>query len=256
MADDAQPLLARAGNVLFRWRSVTPLPALLLLAPLVARSRGAPPLGPAWAWTALALAVGAVGEAVRAWTIGLAPDGTSGQNEVLIADVLSTAGPYRHVRNPLYVGNLLLVASLALAAHAGAVALGALAFFALQYAAIVAAEEAFLAAKFSDAYARYRAAVPRWLPRLSPARADRAPLSFRPARALRKEHNPAAAWLLGVAALAAWDAFTVGEPTRTPVTAMAAVALAWLGVKAWKHRWLAGGFAADLSRRWRALRAR
>jgi hypothetical protein len=51
--------------------------------------------------------------------------------------------------------------------------LGALLWFAVQYYLIVTREEEYLAGRFGDAYAEYRAAVRRFLPRLRPYRSSR-----------------------------------------------------------------------------------
>src|SRR5207237_3321375 len=100
--------LEHAGKLLFRWRSFTPVPLLILAVPLLWRSRGGG--GPGWVAAGSALCV--AGEALRAWVIGQVPDGTSGQNERLIATGLNTAGPYALTRNPLYLGNLLITLGL------------------------------------------------------------------------------------------------------------------------------------------------
>src|SRR5437870_6347506 len=116
----AEPMLERAGKLLFRWRSFTPVPPLLLAIPLLWRSRGGG--GPGWVAAGIALCV--AGQALRAWVIGQVPDGTSGQNERLIATGLNVAGPYAITRNPLYLGNVLLTLGLCLAAQeAGLLAL-------------------------------------------------------------------------------------------------------------------------------------
>src|SRR5689334_2271776 len=97
------------GRILFKFRSWTPVPVLGLLALELARTRGQPgPGGPSWdaALDALGLAVAAVGQALRFYTLGQVPEGTSGQGAVLEAVTLNTRGPYAHVRNPLYLGNL------------------------------------------------------------------------------------------------------------------------------------------------------
>jgi uncharacterized membrane protein YqjE len=40
------------------------------------------------------------------------------------------------------------------------------------------------------------------------------------------------------------------QQTRWPyAVALAALAVLWLSIKGWKHRWLRGGFTADLRRR-------
>lgn len=75
------------------------------------------------------------------------------------------AGPYRWVRNPIYIAALLVVAgeawlflSAALLAYAAAMA----AFFHLF---VTGYEERRLRRRFGSAYEEYRRTVPRWLPR-------------------------------------------------------------------------------------------
>src|SRR5881398_1791719 len=128
-------MLQRLGRVLFRWRSFTPVLLVLAALPLIWRSRGsASPL-----WLVAGLALCAAGQALRAWVLGQVPDGTSGQNERLIATQLNTSGPYALTRNPLYLGNLSITLGLCVAAHDLAlIALAAAAFW-LQYRAIIAA---------------------------------------------------------------------------------------------------------------------
>ena len=105
--------IERIGQALFRWRSFTPLPLLLVAVPLVWRSRG----GGGAAWSAAGIGLCAAGQAPRAWVLGQVPDGTSGQNERLIATELNTSGPYARTRNPLYLGNLLITIGLCVIAH-------------------------------------------------------------------------------------------------------------------------------------------
>src|SRR4051794_3045895 len=94
------PGLSHAGRLLFRWRSFTPVLLLAAAVPLLARSRG----HHRTAWVALGFALCIAGQALRVWVLGVVPDGTSGQNERLIAIDLNTAGPYALTRNPLYLG--------------------------------------------------------------------------------------------------------------------------------------------------------
>ena len=230
-------MLEQAGRALFRWRSFTPLALLAVAIPLLWRSRGT--ASALWYVGGLLLCLS--GQALRAWVLGLVPEGTSGQNETLEADRLNTTGPYALMRNPLYLGNLAITLGLCLIAHdlwlLAAVAL----LFALQYAAIIAAEEKFLAERFGEQYQAYRAGVPRFWPRL--AKMHAAPWNWK--RALKKEHNPAAAWIAIAVVLVGLD-----HRTRWPyLLALALLAAAWLSVKGWKHRWLRGSFAADLRRR-------
>jgi protein-S-isoprenylcysteine O-methyltransferase Ste14 len=78
---------------------------------------------------------------------------------------LVVAGLYRFVRNPQYLGVLLVALGEALLAEAP-VLLGYAAFLAIAYHLFVQYyEEPTLGRLFGESYARYREAVPRWLPR-------------------------------------------------------------------------------------------
>jgi hypothetical protein len=74
-------------------------------------------------------------------------------------------GPYRFVRNPLYIGTWLMVAALAvlMPVSGAAAALVLLAIFQLR---LILGEEAFLAASLGEPYAAYCKAVPRLFPLL------------------------------------------------------------------------------------------
>ena len=81
---------------------------------------------------------------------------------------LVVRGAYRYVRNPMYVallaivfGQALLLGNVELIVY-GAVFWVACHFFVVLY------EERNLGGRFGAAYEKYRAAVPRWLPRLTP----------------------------------------------------------------------------------------
>ena len=232
--------LERTGQALFRWRSFTPVPVILVALPLLWLSRG--PASPLWLAAGLLLCV--LGQALRAWVLGQVPDGTSGQNERLIATSLNTAGPYAHTRNPLYLGNFGITLGLCLVAHSAWLAILVAALFALQYRAIIAAEEGFLRGQFGAAFDAFCARVPRFFPQLRAA-PSAAPRPWSWGRALRKEHNPVAAW----AALALLFVARDHERRAPYLFALAGVLVLWLAVKAWKHHWLSGGFAADLRRR-------
>jgi protein-S-isoprenylcysteine O-methyltransferase Ste14 len=235
--------LERLGEILFRWRSFTPVPLIALAAVFVSRNRGERAPG----WIAAGLLLCVAGQALRAWVLGQVADGTSGQNERLVATELNTEGPYVRTRNPLYVGNLLITLGVCACAHSAVLLALVAVLFALQYRAIIAAEERFLRERFGARFEAYCAQVPRFWPRLRAAPSAARTWSWR--RALRKEHNPAAAWIALVLALLAWDAVARGASAGPWLWAGAALAAAWLGVKAWKHRWLSGGFSSDLKRR-------
>lgn len=78
---------------------------------------------------------------------------------------LTVRGPYQFVRNPLYIGNLVI--------QLGATVLSELLWMipvtllwgGLVYALAVRYEEASLLQQYGEAYRQYAAEVPRWLPR-------------------------------------------------------------------------------------------
>jgi protein-S-isoprenylcysteine O-methyltransferase Ste14 len=76
-------------------------------------------------------------------------------------------GLYRYVRNPMYVGVLILVAGWAILVGSRALALYWLALIVIFHLRVVFFEEAWLAKSFPAEWNAYRAAVPRWLPRIS-----------------------------------------------------------------------------------------
>lgn len=84
------------------------------------------------------------------------------RTERLVAD-----GPFRHVRNPLYIGTTLLAAGLGLmASRVGFLVMSlGVAFFAYR---LILREEAELIAAQGEPYRRYCAAVPRLVPSIAP----------------------------------------------------------------------------------------
>jgi protein-S-isoprenylcysteine O-methyltransferase Ste14 len=82
-----------------------------------------------------------------------------GKNRQVYAEDLVTGGFFNHSRNPLYVGNLLILLGPAAHMERTAAYLVGVPFFLIGYSAIVAAEEAFLRRKFGAQYDAYAARV-------------------------------------------------------------------------------------------------
>ncbi|MBW6465977.1 MAG: isoprenylcysteine carboxylmethyltransferase family protein [Brevefilum sp.] len=81
---------------------------------------------------------------------------------------LVVRGPYRHLRNPMILGVIILLIGEALILSSVGVAILAVAFFFLNTLYFILFEEPKLEAQFGEAYQQYKANVPRWLPRLKP----------------------------------------------------------------------------------------
>jgi protein-S-isoprenylcysteine O-methyltransferase Ste14 len=144
----------------FAFRSYTPIPFLVFMV-YFARP------------TALSMASGAVlvlaGEALRLWGVSIVGSETRTTGAVG-GTYLITSGPFAFVRNPLYVGNILLYAGVGIMSYALVpwLLIAAMVWFAFQYGLIVSKEEEYLRERFGDEFDRYCEAVPRFIPRLTP----------------------------------------------------------------------------------------
>jgi protein-S-isoprenylcysteine O-methyltransferase Ste14 len=81
---------------------------------------------------------------------------------------LVVAGLYCHVRNPMYVGVLVLVMGWALAAGSPAAAIYDVLLAVGFHIRVVTREEPWLSRQFTTQWTGYAAAVPRWRPRIKP----------------------------------------------------------------------------------------
>ena len=92
------------------------------------------------------------------------------------AGSVMTAGPYRYVRNPLYLGGWFMMAAISLFFTPSG-ALFMLVLVGFFYLRLILGEEAHLASKLGEAYREYLRAVPRIVPRL---RTNTAPAAAEP----------------------------------------------------------------------------
>lgn len=83
----------------------------------------------------------------------------------MVAGRVMADGPFRYMRNPLYIGLWCMVIALAflMPVTGAAVAVTLIAIFALR---LILGEEAFLTGRLGDPYLAYMRAVPRFVPRL------------------------------------------------------------------------------------------
>ena len=121
----------KQGTFLFRHRSYLPL----LVGPLVVAALLDPqythPLFSGFSgrlWEAICILISFSGLAVRSLVAGYVPLGTSGRNAIRqVAESLNTKGLYSLVRNPLYLGNFLIILGLLLFIQVGWLALAGIA---------------------------------------------------------------------------------------------------------------------------------
>ncbi len=144
------------------------VPALLLWASGGLDAALATPGQPAF-W--LATALGAAGVTFAVWTMSLFTrigEGTPAPWDP--PRKLVVRGPYRHVRNPMIASVLAMLAAEALLFQSWPLAAWLAVFFIANAIYFPLSEEPGLARRFGDDYTRYKANVPRWLPRLKPWR--------------------------------------------------------------------------------------
>jgi len=155
--DSAKARLIALGEWVFRQRSWTPIPFMLVLALLSFReSRDVVCWVPG-----LVLLV--CGEGLRVW--GVAVVGKESRTRGSGVGRLAMHGPYAYVRNPLYLGNFFLTLGVTFLSKLLWLIPVVVGLFVVQYVPIVLWEESVLAKKFGPQYAAYCQQVPRWLPR-------------------------------------------------------------------------------------------
>ena len=193
-------MLANIGDFLFRYRNLLfPLCLPLALLP------GPDVFDQALIAATVGFAVAAVGEAVRASTIGLQYIVRGGRDRRVYANDLVTGGLYSHTRNPMYVGNMLILIGLSIASNSWTCVAVAIPFYAFVCAAIVAAEERYLRDRFGADFEAYCRDVPRWLPRLSGLAATLADHSFNWRRVVLKEYGTPLGWISAWGLLVLWN---------------------------------------------------
>jgi protein-S-isoprenylcysteine O-methyltransferase Ste14 len=138
---------------------------------------------PEWSsWVAGAV-IAASGELLRVWAAG----------HLEKSREVTSSGPYRFARHPLYTGSTMIGIGVAVASASFAVAAIIGVYLGFTLSAARRSEEAHLREKFGDAYDAYLE-----------SRAEPMPRRFSPARALRnREHHTIAGLLAGFALLAA-----------------------------------------------------
>lgn len=156
------------GNFFFKYRNlIFPIFGLLIFIP-------SPPLfsesvfGPDFYAIPMisGLFIAITGQVIRALTVGLKYIVRGGKNKKVYAEDLVTEGLFHHCRNPLYVGNILMLAGVGLISNSLIFLIIMVPLFCFIYQAIVLAEENYLRGKFGPGYEEYTRNVNRWVPTL------------------------------------------------------------------------------------------
>lgn len=190
-------MIVALGRFFFRYRNAI-FPCAIALDFVPGPATFSSPLAAAFVGGAIA----AAGEALRGLTVGLDYIVRGGRGGKVYADNLVTGGLFAHCRNPLYVGNLLIVAGLAVAADSLTALVVAPPLFLFAYHCIVCAEEEFLLGKFGDEYRRYCERVPRFGIRLRGLAATLRGARFHWRRLVVKEYGTLFALVAGIVVLA------------------------------------------------------
>ena len=143
---------------------------------------------PTWASIVIGAVVAMVGVAIRASASGHVKKNTE----------LTKTGPYARVRNPLYVGSIVIAAGFAVAALNWWIVVLLVAMFVAIYVPVIRSEEDFLRNAFPE-FTEYCERVPRLVPRFSRAYEGTATFSME----LYRKHREYNAFIGTAAMLAA-----------------------------------------------------
>ena len=184
---------ARIGAMLFRNRSW--LPVLFIGVPLLVPGRMSTAL-----WIIGAIFIVA-GEWIR--LAGVAAAGTVTRRRSRTVQRLVTYGIFVWVRNPLYVGNLLIWMGFTIISGVLWFLPIAVVIFAIEYSLIVRYEEGVLESIFGGEYLAYKQSTPRWTPR-PPKVASSGPHDWREAWRSETSTFLQYAALVGIFAIKQW----------------------------------------------------
>ncbi|HKI77392.1 MAG TPA: isoprenylcysteine carboxylmethyltransferase family protein [Ignavibacteriaceae bacterium] len=143
----------------FKYRSYTPIPFLVLTFVFFNSN----------IWSLIiGFIIALKGELIRLWGVSWAGSETRTTGDVG-GTFLIVSGPFAYVRNPLYVGNILMYAGLGIMSFAlfPYLQIAGLIFFYVQYTFIVQQEENYLKNTFGEEFHEFLKNVPRFFPRIT-----------------------------------------------------------------------------------------
>ncbi|MEO8426690.1 MAG: isoprenylcysteine carboxylmethyltransferase family protein [Verrucomicrobiota bacterium] len=199
-------MMVRIGNFLFHYRNgLFPLVYLLLVfksQPITADYRLTALLG---------FLVALTGQLLRVVTIGLEYIIRGGRDRQVYADKLVQGGIFAHCRNPLYVGNFLILLGVGIASNSILFLSLAIPFFAFAYRAIIATEENYLRNKFGQEFDDYCAHVNRFILNPSGIRKTLTGMRFNWRRLITAEYGSTYIWLAAIILVTLKNVWLSGE---------------------------------------------
>ncbi|MEC3880394.1 methyltransferase family protein [Parapedobacter sp. 10938] len=144
----------------------------------------------------IGLLVTVSGQLIRGATIALAYIVRGGKDKKVYANTLVTNGIFAHCRNPLYVGNILMLVGVGILVNSLLFMVIFIPLFLFIYQAIVLAEERFLRNKFGSEFDAYTKRVHRWLINPIGLLQTISGMHFSWRRWLMREYNTQVVWLL------------------------------------------------------------
>lgn len=145
----------------------------------------------------LGLLVVLIGQSIRFTTIGLVYIVRGGRNRRIYADGLVTEGLFSHCRNPMYVGNILMILGMGILSNSYFYLLVMVPFFVFVYQAIVRAEENYLRGQYGKSFDEYCSHVNRWIPNFKRMGETLSGQKFDFKKMIYKEYNTTYVWICG-----------------------------------------------------------
>jgi protein-S-isoprenylcysteine O-methyltransferase Ste14 len=190
----------------------------------------------------IGLTVAIIGQLVRMLTIGLVYIIRGGRKRPIYAKGLVTDGVFSHCRNPMYVGNILLIVGMSILSNSLFAVVIMIPLFMFIYQAITLAEEDFLRNNFGSGFDDYCSKVPRWLPKLKGIGKTIRSNSFNLKKVFYKEYNTTYLWMFGATLLLAvnkyWfeEDFTMAHDGKYLLILIATLTLLYFTVRFFKKR--------------------
>lgn len=154
--------------------------------------------------SAAGILIALAGETFRIIVIGFAYIRRGGKDGKVYADSLVQSGFFAHVRNPMYVGNYLIMLGSVMLYGSIWAYMFVLPFFTLVYYSIVRNEEDYLKRKFGREFEEYSKNVNRFIPNLKGIKNSLRQYQYDWRKALKKEYGTIFVVLAGLLAIVIW----------------------------------------------------